>query len=174
MEDKQLIAIQRVVESLGGLDEDDLRVVLGFISLRYGGVKVPGPAATAAGGSFDERAAATGSDGTPAAATYATFPDLYHAASPATESDKALVAGYWVQVCQERDGFDSFTANSALKDMGYTVSNITRALDVLMASEPKYVQQIKKSGQSRQSRKVYKITQAGIKRVAEMLSTPKD
>lgn len=172
MEDKQLIAMQKVVSALSGLDEADLRVVLGFVGLRYGGVKVP--AATVADGMSDGGGAVTGNGGTAAGAKYATFPDLYHAASPATESDKALVAGYWVQVCQNKDGFDSFTANSALKDMGYTVSNITRALDVLMASEPKYVQQIKKTGQSRQSRKVYKVTQAGTKRVAEMLNTPKE
>lgn len=165
MDDKQIIAITKVVEALKGLEESDLRVVLGFIGMRYGGV-VHGPATSmdeSVGGSGMDRAIAT-------PGSFATFPDLYHAASPETESDKALVAGYWVQICQHKDGFDSFTANSALKDMGYTVSNITRALDSLMASDPKYVQQIKKSGQSRQARKVFKVTQAGIKRVAEMLN----
>jgi len=172
MDDKQLSAMQKVVEALSGLDEADLRVVLGFIGMRYGGIKAP--AFGASGGVLGGAAGVAANNGATPPDTYASFPDLYHAANPETESDKALVAGYWVQVCKGKDGFDSFTANSALKDMGYTVSNITRALDALMASDPKYVQQIKKSGQSRQARKVYKVTQAGLKRVAEMLNTPKD
>lgn len=168
MDDKQIVAITKIVEALKGLEEADLRVVLGFVEMRYGGSKPP-PL-----GSGDESIVANRSGTAVSSQAFNTFPDLYHAANPATESDKALVAGYWVQVCQGKDGFDSFTANSALKDMGYNVSNITRALDSLMASDPKYVQQIKKTGQSRQARKVYKVTQAGSKRVAEMLSVPQD
>lgn len=172
MDDKQLMAMQKVVEALGGLDEADLRVVLGFIGMRYGGMKVP---PSSVGGAAAETA---GSASTNAASqmpgTFDAFHDLYHGANPSTESEKALVAGYWVQVCQQNDGFDSFTANSALKGMGYTVSNITRALDALMSQEPKYVMQIKKTGTSRQARKVYKLTTAGLKRVAEMLNTPKE
>lgn len=172
MDDKQLVAMQKVVEALGGLDEADLRVVLGFIGMRYGGIKVP--PTSAGSGPNDAAGSANGNGATLTPGTFTAFHDLYHAANPETESEKALVAGYWVQVCQQNDGFDSFTANSALKGMGYTVSNITRALDALMAQEPKYVMQIKKTGTSRQARKVYKLTTAGLKRVAEMLNTPKD
>ncbi|MBL8963700.1 MAG: hypothetical protein KF787_00600 [Phycisphaeraceae bacterium] len=171
MDDKQLVAMQKVVEALGGLDEADLRVVLGFIGMRYGGLKVP---PTSAGSGPNDAGPANGNGATLTPGTFTAFHDLYHAANPETESEKALVAGYWVQVCQQNDGFDSFTANSALKGMGYTVSNITRALDALMAQEPKYVMQIKKTGTSRQARKVYKLTTAGLKRVAEMLNTPQD
>jgi len=172
MDDKQLSAMQKVVEALSGLDEADLRVVLGFIGMRYGGVKAP--AYSAAGGGSGMGAATLPINGGAAPGDYASFPDLYHGANPETESDKALVAGYWIQVCQQKDGFESFAANSVLKDMGYTVSNITRAFDALMAQDPKYVMQIKKTGTSRQARKVYKLTQAGLKRVAEMLNAPKD
>lgn len=172
MDDKQITAMQKVVEALSGLDEADLRVVLGFVGMRYGGIKAPPPHMP--GGNPQGGAPNNGNGGGPSAGTYNTFPDLYHAASPETESDKALVAGYWIQVCQQKDGFESFAANSVLKDMGYTISNITRAFDALMAQDPKYVMQIKKTGTSRQARKVYKLTQAGLKRVGEMLNTPKE
>ncbi|MGH7179590.1 MAG: hypothetical protein ACREJC_19600, partial [Tepidisphaeraceae bacterium] len=161
MDDKQLNAMQKIVQAFDGLDETDLKVVLGFIAMRYGAAKLPAPQVpgrTATGvGAQDSTGAADPAEG------YATFPDLYHAASPETESDKALVAGYWAQVCQQKDSFDSFSANSALKDMGYTVSNITRAFDFLMSQDPKYVMQVKKSGTSRQARKMFKLTQAGLK-----------
>jgi hypothetical protein len=172
MGDKQIMAMQKVVEALNDLDEADLRVVLGFIGMRYGGIKVPPPHVPGTVPHSDTFNTSIG--GGPVEGSYSTFPDLYHAANPDTESNKALVAGYWIQVCQQKDGFDSFSANSVLKDMGYTISNITRAFDVLMAQDPKYVIQIKKTGTSRQSRKVYKLTQAGLKRVAEMLSAPKE
>ncbi|HRQ72936.1 MAG TPA: hypothetical protein PLU35_07905 [Phycisphaerales bacterium] len=172
MDDKQIVAITKVVDALKGLDEPDLRVVLGFIGMRYGTSK---PSVSQVGsGASEAPPASNGSGVSGPGQTFTTFPDLYHAANPKTESEKALVAGYWVQVSQGKDGFDSYTANSALKDMGYTVSNITRALDALMASDPKFVQQIKKTGQSRQARKVYKVTQAGIMRVTEMLNSPGD
>lgn len=170
MDDKQLGAMKKVVDALNGLDEADLRVVLGFISMRYGGLKLP-PSPAAVGGGVGGTAG-NGNGAHTAGNAYATFPDLYHAANPETEADKALVAGYWTQVCQGNETFDSFTANSALKDMGYTVSNITRAFDFLMAQDPKYVMQTKKSGSSRQARKAFKLTQAGLKRVAEMLNAP--
>ena len=170
MDDKQINAMQAVVKALDGLEEADLRVVLGFIGMRYGGTKTPAPLHGGMGGAH----ITNGNGATAGSGTYATFPDLYHAANPETEAEKALVAGYWVQVCQQNEGFDSFTANSALKDMGYTVSNITRALDFLMKQDPKYVMQVKKTGTSRQARKTYKLTQAGLKRMAEMLQTPQE
>ncbi len=168
MDDKQINAMQAVVKALDELEQPDLRVVLGFIGMRYGGIKAPAPPLGGIGGA----PAANGAN--PGTETYPTFPDLFPAANPETEADKALVAGYWVQVGQQKGQFESFAANSALKDMGYTVSNITRALDALMAQDPKYVMQVKKTGTSRQARKTYKLTQAGLKRVAEMLQAPQE
>jgi len=169
MDDKQILAMQKVVEALSGLGDSDLRVVLGFIGMRYGDLNLASPVAQ---GSTSRNVGLIGNGGVLPVTSYDTFPDLYHAANPETEADKALVAGYWIQACQQKDGFDSFTANSVLKDMGYTISNITRAFDALMAQDPKYVMQTKKTGTSRQARKVYKLTQAGLKRVGEMLNTP--
>lgn len=166
MEDKQIAAMQQVVNALNGLDESDLRVVLGFISMRYGPVQHSAVPRRSLTEEFHE----TPNDWNEPVSAYESFPDLYHAANPETESDKALVAGYWIQVCQGKDSFDSYSANSALKDMGYSISNITRAFDSLMAVDPKYVQQIRKSGTTRQARKLYKLTQAGQRRISEMFN----
>jgi hypothetical protein len=170
MEDKQLKAMQKVVEAFKDLDDAELKVILGWIGMRWGTVK---PAPADLRGLAGAGAAAGGNGLTVPVGTYATFPDLYHAADPATEADKALVAGYWIQVSEQKGEFDSYRANSSLKEMGYTVSNITRAFDELMAKDPKYVMQVKKTGTSKQARKTFKLTTAGIKRVAEMLQ-PRD
>ena len=163
MVDKQTAAIMKVVDALASLDEDDRRPVLAYLNMRFGGI-APAPLPTTPPPPPSQV-------GVGAAPGFQSFPDLYHAANPETESEKALIGGYWLQCCQGQDSFDSFNINSLLKDMGYSVSNITRAIDALMAQDPKPVMQLKKSGTSRQARKSFKLTTTGIKRVAEMLAT---
>ena len=73
-----------------------------------------------------------------------TLAELFAAADPQTEGEKALIAGYWIQ--RENDGrdFTAFDANKALKDMGYGVVNITGALDDLIGVRPQLVIQLAK------------------------------
>jgi DNA-binding PadR family transcriptional regulator len=56
-----------------------------------------------------------------------------------------------------------------LKHIGYGVVNITDALNQLISDRPSFVIQLTKSGSSKQARKTYKITDAGMRRVSEML-----
>ena len=101
-----------------------------------------------------------------------TIADLYHAASPKTDGEKALVVAYWSQEIQGEKEFTSQAVNAELKGLGHGVANITSALSDLMAKKPYMVIQTHKSGTSQQARKKYKITDAGIRRVKEMLSGP--
>lgn len=96
---------------------------------------------------------------------FPTFAELFEAAHPETQAEMALVAGYWVQVCQGQENFDSFTANRELKHLGHVLKNITVALEVLKKEKPALVLQLAKSGKSKQARKTYKLTVAGIKAV---------
>jgi len=61
---------------------------------------------------------------------------------------KALVGGYWLQVCQGNGSFPSRDVNELLKNHGHPVSNITRAFDVLRESKPAYAAQLEKSGRA--------------------------
>lgn len=106
------------------------------------------------------------SDGRP---PFETFAELFEAASPGTEREKALLASYWVQVCQNQPTFGSQTLNDELKDLGHGVGNITEALTALKNERPALVLQLKKSGTSRQARKTYKLTQEGTRRVQAMV-----
>ena len=90
---------------------------------------------------------------------------------PRTEIDKAMVAAYWVQVCQGAGSFQSQSLNDALKDLGHRIGNITEALNQLKDDRPTLVLQLKKSGNTRQARKTYKLTQAGMARVEEMIQS---
>ena len=79
--------------------------------------------------------------------------ELYAAAAPESEFDKALVAGYWFQFVDGRPEFGSQEINSALKNLGHPIKNITSAFDSLKSRKPASVMQVKKSGSSRQARK---------------------
>ena len=101
-------------------------------------------------------------------AGFQSFAELFDAANPTTERDKALVAAYWLQACQNATTFPSQALNDLLKDLGHRVGNITEALNQLKNERPSLVLQLKKSGPSKQARKTYKLTMEGAKRVLAM------
>lgn len=101
--------------------------------------------------------------------TFPDLPTLFSALAPSSGSDKVLVAGYWFQVYEKREDLSAQEINSALKHLGHGVSNVTVCMNVLMSSTPKLVMQVRKSGTTQQSRKEYRLTSEGIKRVEEMI-----
>jgi hypothetical protein len=101
--------------------------------------------------------------------SYATFADLFSAASPTTNQEKALVGGYWLQVCQGIESFASMAINNELKNLGEGVENITSAFDGLKDTKPQLALQVRKEGKSQQARKKYKLTVAGIRAVDRMI-----
>lgn len=102
-------------------------------------------------------------------APYKSFAELFEASSPATEKDRALVAAYWLQVCENATNFAAQSLNDLLKNLGHGVGNITEALNQLKSDKPALVLQLKKSGTSKQARKTYKLTSEGAKRVSAMI-----
>ena len=98
-----------------------------------------------------------------------SFAELYARADPQKNGEKALVAGYWLQVCQGAESFTSASANKELTNLGHRLPNITDAIDSTKNQKPQPILQIKKSGTSRQARKLYKLSDGGIKRIEEMI-----
>lgn len=109
-------------------------------------------------------------DNTQGSLQFSTFAELHDKARPATNADSALLAGYWVQQFEGNEHFASQAINKELKNLGTGVKNITSALNRLRNSKPALVLQVRKGGKSRQARKTYKLTNAGIKRVQEMIN----
>lgn len=105
---------------------------------------------------------------------FSDLAELYAAASPSTEADKALVVGYWYQFIEREADLGSQVVNSALKNLGHGVTNITSAFDTLKAQNPALVMQVRKSGTTKQARKKYKLTAAGKKAVEQMLGGQED
>lgn len=157
-EDSEISAMRIVAEALEPIDSDARIRVLTWAGKRFA-VELSGFAASGRSGGE------AGVQG----ARFESFADLYDAAAPATDVRKALVGGYWFQIVQRAEGFTSQEVNDRLKDLGHALGNVTRAFDHLREQVPALALQIQKSGKSRQARKVYKLTQAGIREVESML-----
>ena len=163
MPDFEIEAMTAVAEALSPLDQDSRQRVLHWALAKFGadaprrslGQLIP----------FD----AVGEETSRSLPRFATFGELFHAAQPNGEREKALAAAYWVQQVGGADSFGSQTLNSLLKELGYGVSNITAALSQLQDERPALVIQLRKSGSSQQARKTYKLTDAGRRRFEESL-----
>lgn len=170
MSDIEIEAMSTIAAALSSLEGDAQERVVRWAAARYG-VSVsggrreggsPDSAVDTGGGSQD---GAVGNR-TPA---YEHFGELFAATSPESNEDKSLVAAYWVQVHEEQSQWQSRRVNSALKDLGHAIPNITDALTKNMQKKPQRVIQLKKSGGSKQATKTYKVTDAGIRHVRDMI-----
>lgn len=162
---KEFDAIQTVYKALQPLDQDGRQRVINYIVslLRLDSiVSEPG-----------ENAATEEANPTTQGYRYESLAELYDAASPSTNAEKALVVGVWLQENLGNDSFSSQAINSELKHLGHGIANITNALDQLKDSKPALVHQLRKSGTSQQARKTYKVTLAGIRAVKDMIEKAK-
>lgn len=166
--DAEFDAMQAIYQALEPLEEAARSRVLRYIAARLDIIDLTQarPKADAPPNGFDEETASERARAE--APKYNSLAELADATQPITNADKALVAGYWLQVCQAADSFDAFSANKELKHLGHGVSNITMAIDALRNHKPSLVLQLKKSGRSQQARKTYKLTTAGVKSVEDM------
>jgi hypothetical protein len=166
--DAEFDAIQVIYQALEPLEDDARSRVLRYIAARldiFDLARTRSKSDPQTGG-FDEETASENER--IQASKYDSLAELADATQPVTNADRALVAAYWLQVCQGADSFDGFSANKELKQLGHGVVNITMALDALRKQKPSLVLQLKKSGRSQQARKTYKLTIAGIKSVENM------
>lgn len=169
--DPEVAAIARVNEALSGLDPAVQQRVLKWAADKFNVVlsQTRGQRSRSESGqplrNGESEGGVAGEVG-----TFADFASLYDAANPPTDAEKALVAGYWLQVVQGKPDWDGFSANKALRNLGHAASNITVALSQLIDRSPRLVIQTHKAGKTRQARKKYKVTGEGIKRVRQLLS----
>jgi len=96
------------------------------------------------------------------------LPEYFNDAQPRTSPEKALVVAAWLQAVQGSSDFDSGSVNRELKNLGHPSTNITRDFDDLIGRKPKMVVQTRKSGSSKQARKLYRVTHEGLVEVARM------
>ena len=161
-QDAEITAMSTVAKALEPLDELVRQRVISWAASRFGS-QLPAPSKSLG---IEREVAPTAES---ARAEFESFAELFDAADPKTDKDRALVAAYWAQICQSQATFPAQTLNASLKDLGHGLSNVTVALDGLKDEKPALILQLKKSGTSKQARKTYKLTVEGAKRVRQML-----
>ena len=168
--DIEFKAMRQVFEALEPLDAQSRTRVFEYMAARLeisSGNLVP-PASSTLSGKNDQEHQADDQGGL-SPSKFGTLAELYDATSPVSAKDRVLVAACWLQVCEGAESFVGLSVNKALKDLGYGVTNVTNACDALKQQTPALVLQLKKSGTSKQARKTYKITVAGIAAVKDMI-----
>jgi hypothetical protein len=169
-QDPELAAIGVITDALGQLEDEQARTrVLRYANERFGIVgqgphrtqHMP-PVSEQSGGTQRARAEVAEPD-------FAVFVDLFDAVNPATDVDRALVAGYWLQCCRNQSSWGGQEANNLLKDMGHGIRNITTATTSAQRHKPALIRQVSKTGKAQQARKSYKLTTAGVERVRNMI-----
>src|SRR3712207_5813384 len=108
--DKELEAMQAVYAALGDLDSAARERVLSWAAGKF---EIESPAGKRMGASGGSSGA--GED----AREYAHIGDLFDAAQPNDGPARALVAGYFFQEIEGRDGWGGGEVNNALKNLGH-------------------------------------------------------
>ena len=165
-DDAELHAMASILDALSGLDDPARRRVLMWANDKF--------ALTAYGTSAslveDPRSPAGESPSIDAVGIgMSDFAGLFDATNPETEAQRVLVSAYWIQTSGEEDGFTGYAVQEQLRDLGQSVSNVTRTLTRLQNQRPALVRQLQKRGKTKQARKVYRVTKAGIDAVTAMI-----
>ena len=102
-------------------------------------------------------------------ASFSSPAEFFAKCSPSKPSEKILVIAAYLQTKNSEKDLSGFEINQVLKNMGHKVENITHKMDTLMGQKPQLMIQTKKSGNSRQAKKSYRVTDAGIKEVEKLI-----
>ncbi len=164
MANPELKAMETVFNALDGLEPSERARVLRWAADKFEITGLPSKGAAKGG-------APVGGDDDDETPAFSEIGDLVHAAAPTGGPQYALVVAYWMQQIEERDGWSGGELNTTLKNLGHGLPNVTKTLDSLRTRKPALVMQVAKSGRSRQARKTYKLTAAGVRAVREMLSS---
>jgi hypothetical protein len=155
----EIDAMKAIDTAMGNLEPDEAKRVLRWAMDKFGQNEVTVDSGGGARGGAAERSRAD----------FERISDLMDAALPETIVDHVMVASYWFQVIQGRENFTGGEVNSELKDLGHPASNITDSFNTLIKRKPPAVRQVQKTGSTKQARKLYRLTNEGVRAVERML-----
>ncbi len=106
-------------------------------------------------------------------ADFETIDDLFLMATAKKVSHRILLVAAYLQEKGNLHEVSSLDINSQLKKLGYGVSNITTLINGLLKKTPPQIIVTKKEGDTKQSRRKFKVTEKGFKD-AQSFITPTD
>lgn len=175
MDDKEIQAIASVNDALKDLSEEERFRVIQWVANKYvqntSRLKVISPASHGEAPVMLEGEPGSNVLSDQQQAAYDTFAEMLDASGATKDTERFLVAAYWLQVKDALPTWKSFQVNKLLKDTGNQINGITTPVRTLSKAKPKLVVQISKNTTSKgRGAKVFKLTTEGIKKVERMLS----
>lgn len=159
----EIEAMRKISEALQGLEESAIKRILQWVGDKFDIQPSPPTIRSTEPTSTQNETGYQNTD------RFGDLADFYSEIGPSKDTEKALVVGYWLQHIQGLPDFDSQSVNRELKNLGYGVTNITRAFELLKSKKPALAVQMKKGGTSKQARKRLKLTYEGKRAVEGML-----
>lgn len=147
MKDPETQAIDQLSEILSKLEPAAVSRVLRWAMDRFALSKSADRARVSGTGEFED------------------LPSFYAAVNPHDDDNRVLAVAYWLQVREGLKEIPSQAINKRLKDLGYGIQDITKPLGNLTSQTPSLIVRLRKGGTSRQARKAYKVTNAGVRHV---------
>jgi hypothetical protein len=163
---QEIEAMGKIEAAVADLEPDEVERVVAWM-VAYARGKLGAEVALPRGGgqANRERESADGE-----AREFERIGDLMDAANPTSGAQHVLVAAYWLQEVRGNENVTGLQVNNELKNLGHGVSNVTEAFDTLKNQTPALARQIAKSGPAKQARKRYRVTEAGIRRIEQMIA----
>lgn len=106
--------------------------------------------------------------------SYATAADLLAKCNPNKENEKILIVSAFLQAKNPTKDLTGYEVNHTLKNIGHKVNDFSHNIDSLMKRKPQLMIQTKKSGNTRQAKRNYRVTDEGMKEIERLvnLNTP--
>ena len=99
-----------------------------------------------------------------------TFATLYEQVAPKTAIQKIATAAWWLETQEGKDAWKSFEVNKLLKSIDVKVSSVSGTLAIEGKKDDPLVATLAKSGDSMQSRKTFRLSDAGMAFVGDRLA----
>lgn len=94
---------------------------------------------------------------------FKSIENLFLASNIKTVASRILLAAAYLQEKHNFKEVSSFDINSRLKKMGYGITNITTAINGLLAKKPPLMVQTRKVGDTKQAKRKFIVTEDGLK-----------
>lgn len=102
--------------------------------------------------------------------SFKTLEQVFAQATPKTDSEKVLLAAAFLQTKQRWKEFGAFVVQKELKRIGKKSANITTSIKMLSTKKPALIVELQKTGDSKQSRKTYKVTPEGLEAALRLIT----
>lgn len=99
------------------------------------------------------------------------FAEAFSKVNPKTEDKKVLFAAWYLFGRNGAQDFKGLQVSKRLKQTGHRINSVTVSLGRLKTLKPALVIQVRSTVNKKQSRKIYRLTDEGIK-AAQQLSAP--